>query len=118
MSLKRGLGLLKASGAAEELRDLGLRSQHVLLLKELLSSPVKQILLLQKTRHSRRRARRGGGDVDAVGLRDSGQAASGGPGRGSAGAGLWHRSTRCADHRSSRCAASRRRVLETRSRNA
>jgi len=84
MSLKRSLDLLKASGAVEEVRDLSLRSQHVLLLKVLLSSTVKHTLFL--TRRRRRRARRGGGGVDTVGLRDSGQAASGKPGWGAAAA--------------------------------
>ena len=83
MSLKRSLDLLKASGAVEEVRDLSLRSQHVLLLKVLLSSTVKHTLFL--TRRRRRRARRGGGGVGAFGLRDRGQAASGGTGRSSAG---------------------------------
>jgi len=54
MSLKCGLGLLKASGAAEEVCDLSLRSQHVVLLRVLLSRIVKQILLLQKASRRRR----------------------------------------------------------------
>jgi hypothetical protein len=65
------------------------------------------------TRRRRRRAGRGGDAVDAGGLRDRGQAASGGPGLDAAAAvGL-----ATAAHESSRCAASRQRVLGTRSRN-
>jgi hypothetical protein len=66
--------------------NLGLRSQHLLLLKVLLGSPVDRNVLL--TLRRRRRARRGGGAVDAFDLRDRGQAASGGNDRDAAAAGL------------------------------